>query len=70
MPERFARAFDCRECRRHVYVFGGPDPDGLCLSCTHIPGWFRDPVLRRAIDPGHDGSDPAEPRPEEMSDAG
>jgi ribosomal protein L37E len=45
--------YDCSECGRHIYQFGGPQT-GRCAACTTMPGWFRDPELAKRIDPEGD----------------
>lgn len=53
--------FVCCECGRNITAITAdvpPDPR-LCLLCTNVPGWFRHPQVRAAIDPEHDGSEPA-----------
>lgn len=44
--------YDCRDCGRHIYQFGGP-VTGLCGACTTISGWYLHPDIARAIDPDH-----------------
>jgi hypothetical protein len=38
----------------------GPKMCGLCAACVMLPGWFRDPALRKHIAPDHDGRELAE----------
>ncbi|WP_375454800.1 hypothetical protein [uncultured Methylobacterium sp.] len=49
--------FECGECGRHIVLITSPVvPEiPLCGSCQFMPGWFRHPGLRAAIDPEHDG---------------
>ena len=54
------RQFDCIECGRHIMQFGAASPMKLCGACLMLPGWFRDSRLRAALDPDHDGVDPAD----------
>jgi len=50
--------FDCNECQRHIVRFGGPvNQFHLCATCLFIPGWYKDPELRRRLDPGLDEID-------------
>jgi hypothetical protein len=42
--------FKCRDCGRLIVQFGGPVTE-VCATCTVLPGWHRDPVLRRYFDP-------------------
>jgi hypothetical protein len=43
--------FDCAECGRHIHHFGpSPGSPPRCATCINMPGWFRTPELRRAID--------------------
>lgn len=50
--------FDCVECGRHIIVLCGTLPDPrLCGACMTMPGWFRYPDIRAALDPNHDGRD-------------
>ncbi len=54
------RSFTCCECGRDIVVLCGPAPGDagvLCLSCVVLPGWFRDPHLRQAIDRDHQSAD-------------
>ncbi|WP_158811229.1 hypothetical protein [Beijerinckia sp. L45] len=56
--------FDCCECGRDIVVLSGdrvPEP-ALCCSFLFIPGWFRDPDLRKVVDPTHDGVDRCAPQ--------
>jgi hypothetical protein len=49
--------FDCCECGSHIVAIAldkPPEPP-LCLDCVALPGWMDDPVLRRMLDPTHDG---------------
>ncbi|MGF3028070.1 hypothetical protein ACQVP2_35445 [Methylobacterium aquaticum] len=49
--------FDCCECGHHTVLVGAgsvPAPP-LCATCLTLPGWFRHPEARTAIDPDHDG---------------
>lgn len=42
------REFDCVECGQHIIRFGGREGEpALCGTCLHIPGWHKDPELRR-----------------------
>jgi hypothetical protein len=43
--------FICVECGMHIFRFIDTDeePDKLCGTCLHMPGWFRDPYLRRVL---------------------
>lgn len=49
--------FECCECLRHIVVLSSATPPEirLCAACSYLPGWFRVPDLRAAIDPDHDG---------------
>lgn len=48
-----AHEFDCVECGRHIVVIAGPRSEfGLCAACICMPGWHRDPQLRRMLNPG------------------
>lgn len=42
--------YNCSECGRHIYQFGGPQT-GKCAACWTIPGWFNDPEIAQRIDP-------------------
>jgi hypothetical protein len=50
---RYPCEFDCAECHRHVvrFVRDEADKPTLCFECVAVPGWFRDPVLVRILDP-------------------
>ena len=52
--------FTCCECGRDIVLITAdePPPIRLCLMCIFLPGWFREPVLRRLVDPSHDGREP------------
>ena len=51
-PAQPCREFVCQECGRRIIVIAEPEPIGdICLTCRHVPGWYRDPQLRRFIDP-------------------
>lgn len=45
--------FDCTDCGRHIIaITEDKPPEGpFCATCLHLPGWFRDPVLRKMFDP-------------------
>lgn len=54
--------FICCECGRHIIAVALellPEPP-LCGACLHVPGWFKDPQLRRALDPEHNGEEACE----------
>lgn len=62
-----ATEFECVACKRYIYSVGGPPGIKLCASCAHIPGWYRDPVLRESLD--SDFNDPLPPvSPEQFLD--
>lgn len=57
-----AAEFDCCECGRHIIAIWAatpPEPP-LCAACLTIPGWFRMPEVRAALDPEHDGREVCE----------
>jgi hypothetical protein len=45
--------FDCAECGRQIVQFV-PLTGDRCAACLNMPGWFRDPELRRALEPDPD----------------
>lgn len=47
----------CVECGRTLIRFPpfGPGAIRMCGACIALPGWFRDPDLRRYIDRDHNG---------------
>ena len=58
-----APTFTCCECGRFITVICGPADGILCLSCTMLPAWFRDPDLRHAIDRDHGGAEVLDDHP-------
>jgi len=51
MSDSYCQEFDCVECGRHIIrIIGEPYAPALCAACIMVPGWFRDPHLRNAID--------------------
>jgi hypothetical protein len=55
--------YTCAECGRDMIRLTGPDMSNLCPACLMLPGWFRNPELRKHIDPDHDGRELAERAP-------
>lgn len=49
------KEFNCSECSSHIIDIAGTNTSGLCATCTSLPGWFKDPVMRKMLDPMHDG---------------
>jgi hypothetical protein len=43
--------YDCSDCGRHIYQFGGPLTTGKCGTCTTLPNWVNDPELAKLLDP-------------------
>lgn len=48
--------FDCGECGRHIVsiIALTPTAPRICATCTLVPGWIEDPILRKALDPCDD----------------
>jgi hypothetical protein len=45
-------SFRCAECRRQIVLKKRPLVlRTLCVYCTAAPGWFKNEILRRKLDP-------------------
>ena len=43
-------AFTCVECGRSIIAIVWPKGQpNICAACLTVPGWFRDPQVRRII---------------------
>jgi hypothetical protein len=49
-PDR-AYEFVCCECGQSVVAFIKTNDFCLCATCIMLPGWHRDPTLRRRLGP-------------------
>lgn len=52
--------FDCLDCGCHVFSFPAGRGAVRCATCVALPGWFRDPALRRRFEPDCDWQPPAD----------
>lgn len=61
MADDHGNHFVCVECGRHIISLVRTGYEPLCSVCVTLPGWFKIPEVRAAIDPSHSGRDPADP---------
>jgi hypothetical protein len=58
MSDEISGEFKCVECHRHIVQVAGPvNQFHLCAMCMSLPGWSKDPILRKQLDPGLDEED-------------